>query len=69
MHTLLHDLHIDFLHVNLLIELQRKLGLLEQLCIYAHCHGGQRSCRERSAISEKVGCEICNCVLSWGWIN
>ncbi len=37
--SLLHDLHIDLLHVHLLVELERELGALEQPRVYAGRHG------------------------------
>ena len=36
---LLHDLHIDLLHIHLLIELGRKLGALEELRVHTGRHG------------------------------
>ena len=44
---LLHDLQIDLLHVHLLIEFDRELRGLQQLCIYAgrHLEGGSVECR------------------------
>ena len=36
---LLHDLHIDLLHVHLLVELGRELGALEELRVHAGGHG------------------------------
>jgi hypothetical protein len=37
-HELLHDLHIDLLHVNLLIELRRELRCPQELRIHAGRH-------------------------------
>lgn len=39
---LLHDLQVDFLHVNLLTELWRELGALQELGVNAGRHGGQQ---------------------------
>lgn len=36
--SLLHDLNIDLLHVNLLAEFKREFGLLQELLIYGLCH-------------------------------
>lgn len=36
---LFHNLHIDLLHIHLLIELGRKLGALEELCVHTGRHG------------------------------
>lgn len=38
-HSLLHHLQVDFLHVDLLVELGRELGALEELRVYAASHG------------------------------
>lgn len=37
--SLFHDLQIDLLHVNLLIELRGEFGRLEQSRINLRCHG------------------------------
>lgn len=38
---LLHNLDVNLLHVNFLVELGRKLSRPQELCIHATCHGGE----------------------------
>lgn len=42
-HSLLHDLQVNLLHVNLLAELRRELGALQELGIHSCRHARQRS--------------------------
>lgn len=42
--SLLHDLKIYFLHVDLLAEFRREFGALEELCVHACRHDGQEGC-------------------------
>ena len=46
----LHDLEVDLLHINLLIELGRKLGALEELGIHAGRHVALFVLRNRSVV-------------------
>lgn len=39
----LHDLQVDLGHVNLLAELWREFGALEELGIHSGCHDGQNA--------------------------
>lgn len=42
MNSLFHDLEVDLGHVNLLAELRREFGALEELGVHSGRHGGLR---------------------------
>lgn len=62
LYLLLHNLDVDLLHIDFLIELGRKLGSSQELCIHATGHLGRRWIETEVLLGYDLATQVCSWV-------